>query len=149
MSLLPGVVVLGGLIWSYCSVKCQERVIVETFEEIEKKIKECKECEDAPGPEAAACACEPQPSTSAQSSQPSTSAQCQSTISARSQKAHRCKPGRVTNSTFFNFMRHNRINNRCLTPREAAALWIRMSDAEKHQFRKNEILRNKNPNLTC
>ena len=155
--MIPEVIALGGLIWSYCSIKCQQKIVVKTFEEIEKTILECEKCQDAPGPEFVVPVdptpfvapetnlksaklevqikkpetCEPQPT------QPLPSTEAQSSRNANSKcKPHRCKLGKITNNSFFNFMRENRRLNKCMKPEIAAVLWRNLNYDEKLRYQK-------------
>jgi Protamine and protamine like len=135
--MLTEIVVLGGLVWSYCSVACQQKIVHRTYEEVEKQLKNCKDCLNEPGPRPATpndladgpvCARIPTNLTPTQKSS--------------SPSRNRKNPGKITNNSFFNYMREIR---KChdVTPATAAAEWWKLSDCEKMKFQIKEYKKRK------
>lgn len=132
--MLSEIVILGGLLWSYCSVGCQQKEVLKTCESIEKQLKNCESCLKAPGP---------QPVCHMQKSEElDEDAKNQMKEELDTKEHHfRHNPGKITNNSFFNFMRDLRRHNHNLTAEEAALLWSQFSKADKMHFQLAEYRR--------
>lgn len=118
--MLSEIAVLGGLLWTYCSASCQQKELLKTCDTIEKQLKSCEGCLEAPGPEPV-CPLTPKTQNSPKSQE--------------SEEPESNSPGKITNNSFFNFMRELRRQKVYKSVRDSALLWSEMPKAEKMNFK--------------
>lgn len=147
--MLAEICILGGLVWSYCSVACQQKDVHKTLKQVEERLQDCEDCLDAPGPRQIT----PNPSTTSLSPTTSTSSFVEDCSTSRQEISfpqpieenentcrNRSNPGKITNNSFFNFMREIR-KCRSVNCVDAAKLWCALSDAEKMKYRIEEYVK--------
>ena len=130
-----------GMNFTFCSLECFKTKLLATLEELERQILQCHACTDR-NPELHPRSSEgpatmPLNQINHRSKFEKNDRRNNTTGKVRNAKV--CNMGKMTNNSFFNFVRE--VRKRCCGKRqseivhEAALQWRRMSEAEKNRFR--------------
>lgn len=148
------IIVLGGLIWKYCSVNCQQKVTERTYECVQKQLQACEKCLNQPGPHPVTNSSTPkatdevpkqkeiiEPPSKQSRNFPNSSTYEPSAPKSNQTSSPVCTPcsrnetpGKITNNSFFNFIREIRKCHK-VSPEQASQLWTRLPENEKMKYK--------------
>lgn len=141
--MISEIVILGGLVWSYCSVSCQQRMVHQSYEKVEKHLEDCEKCLNSTGPRPVTSRSETPPNDGPICIRPVSPLPRPIAVPARRDQASpvcvvRPNPGKITNNSWINFMRELRKCNANVTFAMASPRWANLSDDEKMRYQLKE-----------
>lgn len=148
-------VVVGGLSWYYCSNSCEQRRIDDLSLEMEELIRDCSGCTEN-NEELLGVLAGGEPPVDENSvtcphltfTVPETQPAAESHLTQQDTRCplRKCRPGKIANNSFFNFVRERRRDNcgqqQTELVRAAAADWNILTEEQKSCYQKKNVFKN-------
>lgn len=144
--------IVGGLAWSYCSPDCMSRCVKNVAHEMQKQVQDCSKCADHNRELLAVLDGQDPPMDSAhltfndgqEVTMPVANYLNGTMTDENGCPCPRTKPGKITNNTFFNYVREKRRTNCGKKPprqlvHDAAVDWRKMTQEEKCRYTRSNV----------
>lgn len=136
-------VAVSGLSWYYCSNRCLQRSVNELSRDVEAQIRDCLDCIESNEELLEVLAGGEPP----EHEHPVPSIRLNAEPRPMQQTARcECRPGKIANNSFFNFVRERRRQNCGQQQKElvraAAADWNDMTEEQKSGYQKKNVFKN-------